>query len=144
MKRVVPSVRVWVAIAALAIAAAFLLSYRSILQNQVSIAAVEHTQRSMSALTAVQGAMADVIFASGDEAVARAEAAARQRIDDLSALTLDSPPQQQRLASLRGEIDAIVADRRRGTSPGRDTHVEALVPESLSRTLRDLRLEEVD
>jgi len=81
MKRVVPSVRLWVAIAALAIAAAFLLSYRSILQNQVSIAAVEHTQQTLSALEAAQGAMADVIFASGDEDVARAEAAARTRVD---------------------------------------------------------------
>ena len=59
MKRVMPSVRVWVAIAALAIAAAFLLAYRSILQNQVSIAAVQHTQQTLSALTALQGAISD-------------------------------------------------------------------------------------
>ena len=83
MKRVMPTVRVWVAIAALAIAAAFLLAYRSILQNRVSIAAVEHTQQTLSALIALQGAISDVIFASGDEAIARAEAAARERVDDL-------------------------------------------------------------
>ena len=143
MKRVVPSVRLWVAIAALAIAAAFLLSYRSILQNQVSIAAVEHTQQTLSALEAAQGAMADVIFASGDEDVARAEAAARTRVDDVSRLTLDNPRQQQRLARLRGEIDAVAASRRRRTSAGLDTRAEALVPESLSRTVRELRLEEL-
>ena len=142
MKPVVPSVRVWVAIAALAIAAAFLLSYRSIRQNQVSIAAIEHTQQTLSALVALQGAMADVIFASGDEAVARAEAAARQRVDDLSVLTLDNPRQQQRLARLRGEIDEVVTSRRRGTSSGLETRAEALVPQSLSRTVQELRLEE--
>ena len=71
-------------IAALAIAAAFLLSYRSIQQNQVSIAAVQHTQQTLSALDALQGAICDVIFASGDEAVARGEAAAREHDRRLS------------------------------------------------------------
>jgi signal transduction histidine kinase/ActR/RegA family two-component response regulator len=143
MKHVVPSLRVWVAIAALAIAAAFVLSYRSIRQNQVSIAAVEHTRQTLSALIAVEGAMADVIFAAGDDAIMRATTAAHIRIDELSALTLDNPIQQQRLVRLRDEIDAVATSRRRGTSTGLDTRAEALVPQSLSRTVQELRNEEV-
>ncbi len=143
MKRAAPSVRIWVAIAALAVAAAFLLSYRSIRQNQISIAAVEHTQQTLSALVALQEAISDVIFASGDEAVGRAEAAAGKRVDDLAVLTLDNPRQQQRLTRLRGEIDAVAMSRRRSLRTGIDSRAEALVPQSLSRTVRDLRLEEL-
>src|SRR5690349_1990120 len=120
MKRGLPSVRVWVAIAALAIATSFFIAYRSILQNQVSIAAVEHTQQTLSSLSALQGAISDVIFATGDEAVTRAKAAARQRVDDLAMLTVDNPRQQERLDRLRGEINALTADPRVGTTPGFD------------------------
>jgi signal transduction histidine kinase len=143
MKHVVPSVRVWVGIAALAIAAAFLLSYRSIRQNQGSIAAVEHTRQTLSTLIAVEEAMADVIFASGDDAITRATTAARRRVDDLSALTVDNPRQQQRLVRLRDEIDAVATRRRRGTMAGFDMRAETLVPESVSRTVRELRREEL-
>jgi signal transduction histidine kinase len=143
MKPAVPSVRVWVGIAALAIAAAFLLSYRSIRQNQVSVEAMEHTRLTLSALIALEGAMADVIFASGDEAVTRAETTARERVDDLSVLTLDNPRQQQRLARLRGEIRAVIASRRRSLPTGPDTRAEALVPQSLSRIVGELRREEL-
>jgi len=143
MKSVVPSVRVWVGIAALAIAAAFFLSYRSIRQDQTSIAAVEHTRQTLSALIALEGALADVVFASSGDATARAAAAARTRLDDVAVLTRDNPRQQQRLTRLLGEIDAVAASRRGGARPGLDTHAEALVPQSLSRTVQELRLEEV-
>jgi signal transduction histidine kinase/ActR/RegA family two-component response regulator len=143
MKRVLPSVRVWVAIAALAIATSFFIAYRSILQNQVSIAAVEHTQQTLSSLSALQGAISDVIFATGDEAVTRAKATARRRVDDLARLTVDNPRQQERLDRLRGEIDALTADPRLGTTPGLDARPGVLLTEGLSRTLRELRLEEV-
>ena len=139
MKPFVPTLRVWMAIAALAIAAAFLLSYRSIRQNQVSIAAVAHTRQTLSALVALEGALADVIFASGEDATARATTAAHLRADGLSALTLDNPRQQERLARLRSEIDALATSRRGGTSTGLDTRAEALVPQSLSETVRELR-----
>src|SRR6185436_21196360 len=43
----------------------------------------------------------------------------------------------------RSEIDALATSRRGGTSTGLDTRAEALVPQSLSETVRELRLEEV-
>jgi signal transduction histidine kinase len=143
MKRVVPTVRIWVAVAALAIAAAFLLSYRSIRQNQVSIAAMEHTRQTLSALIALEGAVADVIFASGDDGITRATAAARARLDTLSALTVDNPRQQERLVRLGHEIDTVATTRREGMRTGLDPRPEALVPQSLARTLQEFRLEEV-
>jgi CHASE3 domain sensor protein len=72
VKHVLPSIRIWLAVAAVVTAAAFLLSYRSIRQSEVSTAAVEHTQQTFSALVALEGTIANLIFASGDEAVTRA------------------------------------------------------------------------
>ena len=66
-----------------------------------------------------------------------------KRVDDLSALTLDNERQQQRLNRLRGEIEAVVRTRRRGPGDGIETRAEAVVPQSLSRTLRELRVEEL-
>ena len=143
MKHVVPSLRVWLALAAVATAAALLLSYRSILQSEVSTAAVEHTQQALSALVALEGTIADLVFASGDDAITRASKTALTRVDRLAVLTLDNQGQQQRLTRLRGEIEAIVRTRRRGPGDGIETRAEAVVPQSLSRTLRELRAEEL-
>jgi CHASE3 domain sensor protein len=136
-------VRVWLAVAALATAALGLLSYRSVRQSEISTAAIEHAQRTLTALVALEGTIGDLIFASGDEAIARASEAAVKRVDDLSVLALDNERQQQRLNRLRGEIDAVVRTRRRPPGGGTDTRAEALVPQSLSRTVRELRGEEL-
>ena len=92
---------------------------------------------------ALEGTLADLIFASGDEAITRASEAALTRVDDLAALTLDNERQQQRLNRLRGEIEAVVRTRRRGPGDGIETRAEAVVPQSLSRTLREIRVEEL-
>jgi signal transduction histidine kinase/ActR/RegA family two-component response regulator len=134
---------VWLAVAALATAALGLLSYRSVRQSEISTAAVENAQRTLAALIALEGTIGDLIFASGDEAIARASEAAVKRVDDLSVLTLDNERQQQRLNRLRGEIDAVVRTRRRPPGGETDTRAEALVPQSLSRTVREVRGEEL-
>src|SRR5205823_4200627 len=123
--------------------AVFLLSYRSVRQNEISAAAVQHTQQTLSALIALEGTISDVIFASGDEAIARASDAAVNRLDDLSVLTRDNPRQQQRLTRLRSEVEAVVRTRRRGPGSAVDSRAEASVPQSLSRTVRELRVEEL-
>lgn len=143
MKHVLPSVRVWLAVAAIATVAAFLLSYRSIRQSEVSTAAIEHTQQTLSALIALEGTLADLIFASGDEAITRASEVASRRVDDLAVLTLDNERQQLRINRLRGEIEAVARTRRRGPGEGIETRAEAVVPQSLSRTLREIRMEEL-
>jgi CHASE3 domain sensor protein len=144
VKHVLPSVRVWLAVAAAVTATACLLSYRSIRQSEVSTAAIEHTQQTFSALVALEGTIANVIFASGDEAITRASGAALKRVDDLAVLTIDNERQQQRLNRLRGEIEAIARTRRRGPGDGMETRAEAVVPQSLSRTVRELRVEELE
>ena len=143
MKHVLRSLRVWLALAAVATTAAFLLSYRNIRQSEVSTAAVEHTQQTLSALVALEGTIADLVFASGDEAITRKSIAALTRVDDLAALTLDNERQQQRLNRLRDEIQAVVRTRRHGPGDGIETRAEAVVPQSLSRTLREIRVEEL-
>jgi signal transduction histidine kinase/ActR/RegA family two-component response regulator len=145
VKHVLPSVRVWLAVAAAVTATACLLSYRSIRQSEVSTAAIEHTQQTFSALIALEGTIANLIFASGDEAITRASGAALKRVDDLAVLTIDNERQQQRLNRLRGEIEAIARTRRRGPGDdGMETRAEAVVPQSLSRTVRELRVEELE
>jgi signal transduction histidine kinase/ActR/RegA family two-component response regulator len=134
---------VWLGIAAVATGAVFLLSYRSVRQNEISAAAVQHTQQTLSALVALEGAISDVIFASGDEAIARALDEAVNRVDDLSVLTRDNGRQQERLTRLRSEIEAVVGTRRRGSGSAVDSRGEALVPQSLSRTVREVRMEEL-
>jgi signal transduction histidine kinase/ActR/RegA family two-component response regulator len=143
VKQAFPSARVWLGIAAVATSAVFLLSYRSVRQNDISGAAVQHTQQTLSALVALEGAISDVIFASGDEAIARASDAAVNRVDDLSVLTRDNARQQQRLTRLRGEIESVVTTRRRSPGSAVEGRAEASVPQSLSRTVRELRTEEL-
>jgi signal transduction histidine kinase/ActR/RegA family two-component response regulator len=144
VKRAFPSARVWLGVAAVATGAVFLLSYRSVRQNEVSAAAVQHTQQTLSALVALEGAMSDLIFAAGDEAITRVSDAVVNRVDDLSALTRDNERQQQRLTRLRGEIEALVRTRRGGPRGALDTRAEAFVPQTLSRTVRELRTEELE
>jgi CheY-like chemotaxis protein len=142
LKHVLPSVRVWVALAAITTAIALLLSYRSIQESQISTAAVGHTQQTLSAVVALEGAIADLIFASGEQAITLATDSAVKRIDDLSALTFDNERQQQRLTRLRSEIDAVVRARRHGPDNGIETRPQAVVPQRLSRTLREIRVED--
>jgi signal transduction histidine kinase len=151
VKHQLPSLRVCVTLAAIATAIALIFSYRSIRASTISTAAVEHTRQTLSALVALEGAIGDLIFASGDEAITRASEAAAIRIDDLSVLTVDNQRQQEHLTSLRGEIEALVATRHQGLprAGSRDsngengTRAEATVPLSLSRTVRELRSEEL-
>jgi signal transduction histidine kinase/ActR/RegA family two-component response regulator len=144
VKHILPSLRVWLALAAVATAAVFLLSYRSIRQSEVSTGAVEHTQHTLSALVALEGAIADLVFAAGDEAITRSSQATLTRVDELAILTLDNEEQQQRLNRLRGEIEAVVGTRRRSPGDGIEIRAEAVVPQSLSRTLREVRAEELE
>ena len=144
MKHVLPSVRVWLAVAAAVTATAFFLSSRSIRESEVSTAAIEHTQRTFSALVALEETIANLIFASGDEAVTRASTAAMKRVDDLAVLTTDNEWQQQRLNRLRGEIEAIARTRRRDPADGVESRAQAVVPQSLSQTVRELRAGELE
>jgi hypothetical protein len=90
VNRFLPTVRVWLVLAAFATAAAFVVSYHTVKQNQISIAGVAHTHRGLSALIALEGAIGDVIFSSSDDAVDRTSATAIKRVDDLAALTIDN------------------------------------------------------
>jgi signal transduction histidine kinase/ActR/RegA family two-component response regulator len=134
---------VWLGIAVVATGAVLLLSYRSVRQNEISAAAVQHTQQTLSALVAMEEAISDLIFASGDEAITRTSTAAINRVDDLSVLTRDNARQQQRLTRLRSEIEAVGRTRRRGPGGAVDSRAEASVPQSLSRTVREVRMEEL-
>jgi signal transduction histidine kinase/CheY-like chemotaxis protein len=143
VKHVLPTLRIWVGVAALAIVLALLVSYRTIRESQISTAAVDHTRQTLSALIALEGTLGDLLFASGDQGVARASDAAVRRVNDLSALTLDNPRQQQNLQHLRGDIAAVVRTRQHGPDGEVDNSGEALVPQSLSQTVRNLRVEEL-
>lgn len=136
------SVRLWLLVAAIAMAAAFLLTYRSIRQSEISNVAVDHTERTLASLIALEGAVGDLVFASGEERIRLAQQTVLARIDDLATLTIDNEPQQRRLNSLRTEIAGLARSRRLGASPT-DTRPEALVSQSLSRVLRDIRGEEL-
>jgi drug/metabolite transporter (DMT)-like permease len=87
VKHVLPSVRAWLALAAVALIAAFFLSYRSIRQSEVSTAAVVHTQQTLSALIALEGTVADLILRQVTT-ITRASEAATKRVDDLAVLTI--------------------------------------------------------
>jgi len=138
-----PSLRVWVALAAVATVTALFLSYRSIRQTEITTEAVAHTQQTLSALVALEGAIADLIFSAGDPAISRASEAAVTRLENLSVLTRDNERQQQRLTLLRSEIEAVVRTRRHGPAGGIAIRDEAVVPQSLSRTMRAIRVEEL-
>ena len=132
----------WLAAAAVATLAAFALTYRSIDQSEASNRLVDHTQRTLSALIALEGAAGDLIFASTDDSIKRAADNVFRNLDDLKALTLDDPRQQERLVRLRVEFERIV-ETRRASDTGVATRAEATVPQSLSRLLRDVRTEEL-
>jgi CHASE3 domain sensor protein len=130
-------------VAALTTAAAFFLTYRSIRQSELSNGSVDHTQQTLSALIALEGATADLIFASSDQAISRASNSAFTKLDDLLALTAADVRQQMRLQNLRGEIESVVRTRRGGSGSETATRSAATVPQSLSRLMRDIRVEEV-
>ena len=136
-----PLIRVWLAVAALTTAGAFIFAYRSIRQSELSNAGVGHTQQTLTALVSLEAATGDLIFASSDAAIDRAAAAARQRVDDLAVLTPEN--QQSRLQALRREIDSVVQTRHGGSGHDASSRAEAVVPQSLSRLLRELRADEL-
>ena len=131
------SLRIWLSVAALTTAAAFVITYRSIRQNEISIASVDHTQQVLSTLAGVESATGDLIFASSDEAIGLASRAAFSRIADLAALTADNGLQQVRLQNLRREIENVVRTRRGGGGDETATRSSATVPQSLSKVMRD-------
>ena len=143
MKPGFPSARVWLGVAAIATGTVFLLSYRSVRQDEISAAAVQHTQRVLATLAALEGATSDVIYAEGDEAVTWASDAAVKQLDDLTALTHDNGTQQRRLARLRSEIESVITARRRAPGGAGEIRTDAPVPQSLSLTMRDIRVEEI-
>ena len=137
------SLRIWLCVAALTTAAAFVITYRSIRQNEISNASVDHTQEVLSTLAGVESATGDLIFASSDEAIGLASCAAFSRIADLAALTADNALQQVRLQNLRGEIENVVRTRRGGGGDETATRSSATVPQNLSKVMRELRAEEL-
>src|SRR5207248_245108 len=54
----------WLAVAALVTISAFAFTYRTLRQSDRAITSVEHTQQTLSAVVALEGATADLIFAS--------------------------------------------------------------------------------
>jgi len=136
-----PLIRLWLAVAALTTAGAFIFAYRSIRQSELSNAGVDHTQQTLTTLVSLEAATGDLIFASSDAAIDRAAAAARQRVDDLATVTPGN--QQSRLQALRREIDSVVQTRHGGSGHDASSRAEAVVPQSLSRLLRDLRADEL-
>jgi signal transduction histidine kinase/CheY-like chemotaxis protein len=136
-------VRVWLVVAFLAMAAAMLLTYSSIRQSEISNISLDHTQRVLLALLDLEGHIADLVFASSAEAVTRASSAALTQLDGVSALTGDNEPQQQRLARLRLEIEGLTRTRRGSAMTGLVAPSQALVPESLARALREVRVSEL-
>ena len=137
------SLRIWLCVAALTTAAAFVITYRSIRQNEISNASVDHTQEVLSTLAGVESATGDLIFASSDEAIGLASRAAFSRIADLAALTADNALQQVRLQNLRREIENVVRTRRGGGGDETATRSSATVPQNLSKVMRELRAEEL-
>ena len=142
-KSSIPSIRVWLTLAALATAGAFLASFHSIRQSNASTAAVAHTQQTLSTLIGFEGVLADVVFAGNDVALGRASADAFRRLAELSALTAADDSQQRRIGRIRQEIEDLVRARRDDADAATRLRTEALVRQSLSRTLRELRGEEL-
>ena len=138
-----PSIRVWLTLAAAATAGAFLASFHSIRQSNASTAAVAHTQQTLSTLIGFEGVLADVVFAGNDVALGRASADAFRRLGELAALTAADDIQQARIGRIRQEIEDLVRARRDNADAATRLRTEALVRQSLSRTLRELRGEEL-
>jgi len=135
--------RIWLGVAALTTTVAFLLTYRSIRQSEMSNAWVDHTQRALSTLASLEGATGDLIFASGQEAISRASSIALDRLNDLAVVTADNAQQQARLKNLRLEIESLVRTRNGGDGEA-ENRDEATVPQSLSRLMREVRTEELN
>ena len=136
-------VRVWLVVAALAMVAALFLTYSSIQQSEISNASLDHTQRVLSTLVALDAHVADLVFASNGDARSRAAAAVFTRLDDLSTLTSDNEPQQRRLERLRTEIGELTRTRQADALAAPASPSQALVPESLSIVIREIRVTEL-
>ena len=138
-----PTVRVWLALAALATASAFLASYHSIRQSSVSTVAVGQTQRALSSLIALEGGLADLVFAADDRAVSRASAEVFTRLTELSTVSADNEAQQSRVSRARREVEALLRLRQQSRDAATRAPSEVLVRQSLSWTVRELRAEEL-
>jgi CheY-like chemotaxis protein len=153
LKHASPSARVWLAVAAIGTAAVFLVSYRSVQQNEISAAAVQHTQQTLSALVRLEGTLSDLIFVSGDEAITRASDAAVNRIDACDILLVDiAMPHEDgymfirrlRTDGVRQPVAALTAlahetDRARALESGFDAHIQKPVePRALAKAVASL------
>ena len=138
-----PTVRVWLALAALATASAFLASYHSIRQSSVSTVAVGQTQRALSSLIALEGGLADLVFAADDRAVSRASAEVFTRLTELSTVSADNEAQRSRVSRARREVEALLRLRQQSRDAATRAASEVLVRQSLSWTVRELRAEEL-
>jgi signal transduction histidine kinase/ActR/RegA family two-component response regulator len=124
-------------------AVALVVAYRSIRQSESSNASVSHAQQVMSALVAVEGATADLIFSSDAQSIDKATADVSTHLDELASLTGDNVSQQVRLNELRVEIAGLGRGRHIAGESGTAARTQAVVPERLSQLLRAIRGEEL-
>jgi signal transduction histidine kinase len=143
MTRDVSSVRIWLGIAALTLVLAFLLSYRSIKQNETSDAWLDETQQTLSALVALDATIADLAFAPDAEGIRNAAAAASRRIDAVAVLMTDTSQQEQRLQLLREEIAAFAQSRLESAGDAAGGRVELAARQRVSNRVRELRTGEL-
>jgi signal transduction histidine kinase/ActR/RegA family two-component response regulator len=127
----------------MATALAYFASYQSIRQSNASTAGVNHTQRTLAALIALEGSLADLVFAAHEPALSRASTEAFNRLGQLSAQTADSEAQQGRVARARREVEDLLRVRQDNADSATRVQAEALVRQNLSRTVRELRAEEL-
>src|SRR5437879_5720381 len=90
------SLHIWVVLSAAVVAADLFLAYRSVRESEAAAVAVDHARDTLSSLVALEGAIGDLVFASSDQAIARASEASIKRVDELSALTLADDRQHPR------------------------------------------------
>ena len=119
------------------------LAYRVARRSDASNANVRHTQQVLSALMAVEGATADLVFASSDTALDEASIDFARDIDELSRLTIDNRSQQVRFTELRAILPEIVSARRAAIREALVPPSHAIVPERLAQLIRAVRAEEL-
>ena len=135
--------RIWLATAAVTMVVVLGLTYRVVRRSDASNASVHHTQQVLSALMAVETAVADLVFGSNDAALDQASTNFVTQIDTLARLTADNRSQQQRLTELRALLPDIVRRRRTTIRDGLVPPSHAIVPERLSQLIRAVRNEEL-
>ena len=87
------------------------VTYRTVRLSESSNTSVRHAQQVLSALIALEGATADLVFASSEQSIAQAAAHVSTNLDELSSLTADNAAQQRRLKELRAELGDVARCR---------------------------------